>query len=148
NRTKNACSYRFTSVINDDCSIIIKTDIRAVRTADFLARPYNDSSTHIPLLHSAVRQCLFHRYNYNIADTGVASTGSSQDVKTFHSACSGVVSYREQSLRLNHTPNSSPPARGATYAPARRRTTSSRRQHFVLLSGRVSIIRTISPIWH
>src|SRR2546427_1757321 len=71
---KNACAYRFPSVINDDCSIIVKTDIGAVCTANFLACPYNHSSTHITLFHGAIRQGLFHQHDDTIAHASVAST--------------------------------------------------------------------------
>ena len=95
-----------------------------------LARADDDRLHDLALLHRALRSGLLDRGDDDVADARVAATRSALDADAEDLAGAGVVGHAQSGFLLDHLAAS---------------TISTSRQCFVLDSGRVSTMRTMSP---
>src|SRR5690606_20894384 len=121
---------RLLVLVDDHAGVLVETDIGAVGTAPLLAGADDDCLDDVAFLHRPARVRLFDGADDHIADAGIAAAGPAEHADAQHLAGAGVVGDLEAGFLLDHRARS---------------TTSTTRQRFCLLSGRVSMIRTVSP---
>ncbi len=146
--SKNARPNRFSRIIYDDCRIVVKTDVGPIDSTNLFPCAYYHRSTYITLFNGRVGQGFLNGNDDHISHVRVTSPCPSKHMETLHLAGTGIVSHIENCFLLYHPFYSSDTAPDPDAIPIRRRTISCKRQRFVRLSGRVSTIRTTSPIRH
>src|SRR5689334_2017163 len=109
--------------------------MRAIRADKLFGRPHDHRTHNLTLLHRSARRSYLYRRDDNIANKAVSHARATQNSDAHDLFRAGVVGHLESRLLLNHGYLSSP-----------RLTISTISQHLVLLSGRVSPMRTTSPM--
>src|SRR5690606_32198502 len=140
NGTKNPRAARLILVGKQYRRVVFEADVRTVPASYFLRRAHNDSLRYRSLLHLAARHCRLHRNHDLVAHGSIALTAAAQNVHTENLFSSAVVGHVKPGFRAYHIPVSL----SCNYFAFS--TISTRRQRFFLLSGRVSMILTVSPI--
>src|SRR5438128_6681391 len=126
----NWCSVFF----NQHGRVLIESDIRSVLATHFLAGTHDHGVLHGALLDRAIRRSFFHGDLDSISETGNRAGRAANTHDHLDSTCSRIVSDLKRGLHLNHD-----------YLAAFCRI-STTRQRFLVDSGRVSTIRTRSPV--
>ena len=118
--------------LDEDGGVVVETDIRSVGTSDLLGRSNYDCLRYSTLLDIARRRSALDSHYDFIADRRVATLRAAKHTDTKHFLCTAVISYCESTFLLYHN-----------YFALSMICTNL--QRFVLLNGRVSMIRTVSP---
>src|SRR5439155_17678896 len=111
-------------------SVVVELDVRTVRPTAFLGRSHDDSLHHLALLHPTAGERVLHRTHDDVAHAGVSAPRAAQHPDHQDLFGPRVVRHSAPALRLDHLAFS---------------TTSTTRHRLVFESGRVSMIRTVSP---
>src|SRR5579884_710998 len=162
-RAKDTCTSRVVAGRDNDGCVFVKADMRAVGAHIFLCHTHDDGVDHFALLHLPVGRGLLNRRLDDVAHFRIFLARATHHANTHNLFCAGVIRDLQTCLWLNHC-YSSPSSSSASAAPAARSGSTSannsstgtmplprltiwtRRQCFVLLIGRLSSMRTVSPI--
>src|SRR6476661_6505814 len=112
--------------------VLVEPDVGAVLAAGLLGRPHDHRLGHVALLHLAARDGVLDGDHHGIAQAGVAALAPAQHADDQRAPGARVVRDPENGFLLDHG-----------YLALS--TTSVTRQRTVLASGRVSMMRTVSP---
>src|SRR5262249_11716755 len=129
-RPEDARAPRVALIVDQHDRVLVELDVGAVRAPAFLRRPHHDRLHHLTLLHAAAGKGVLHRRHDDVADARVPPARAAQHADAQELPGSRVVRDLAARLLLDHLALS---------------TTSTKRQRFVLESGRVSTMRTRSP---
>src|SRR4051794_11733429 len=131
-RPEDAGAARVALVVDDHGRVLVERDRRAVVPAERLLRAHDNRADDLALLHGTLRRRGLDRADDDVADARVAAVVTAHHADAEQLARTGVVGHLETAFLLNHLATS---------------TISARRQFFVFDSGRVSMMRTTSPMW-
>src|SRR5215210_6604018 len=131
-RAEDASAARVVAVVDQHGGVLVEGDVGAVVAPELLLRAHHHGGNDLALLHRAVRDGLLDGADDDVAHAGVAPVAAAAHADAEHLAGARVVRDLEPGLLLDHRARSS---------------TSTRRQRFVRLSGRLSTTRTMSPVW-
>src|SRR6185295_5166664 len=121
------------AVVGDEHrGVLVEPDVGPVLAAGLLGRPHDDRLGHVPLLHLAGRDGVLDGHHHDVAQAGVAPLAPAEHADDERATGARVVRDPENRFLLDHG-----------YLALS--TTSVTRQHTVFASGRVSMIRTVSP---
>src|SRR5215218_4895201 len=129
-RAEDAGATWVVAVVDQDGGVLVEGDIGPVVPPELLLRSHDHGGHDLALLHGAVRNRLLHGTDDDVAHARVAAVAAPAHADAQDLARARVVSHLQPGLLLDHRARSS---------------TSTRRQRFVRLSGRLSITRTVSP---
>src|SRR5690606_6687625 len=130
-RTEDAGAARLPVVLQDHGGVLVELDVRAVGTAGLLDRAHHDRLDDIALLDVAAGDGVLHRGDDDVAQARVAAVGAAEHADGEQLLGARVVGDLESRFVLDHLAFSR---------------ISTRRQRLVALSGRVSLMRTRSPM--
>src|SRR5215210_5293498 len=119
---EDARAARVVAVVDQHGGVLVEGDVRAVVAAELLLRADHHGGHDLALLDGA---------DDDVAHARVAPVAAAAHADAEHLAGARVVRHLEPRLLLDHLARSS---------------TSTRRQRFVRLSGRLSTTRTVSPM--
>src|SRR5437868_352046 len=128
---EDAGAARVVLVVDDHGRVLVECNQRPVVAAVRLLRADDHGLDDLALLDLTLRRRGLDRADDDVADAGVAAVVTADDANAEQLAGAGVVGDAETGLLLDHFATSS---------------TSASRQRFVFESGRVSTMRTRSPI--
>src|SRR5579862_114303 len=131
-RAEDPRTARVALIVDQDGGILVEGDQRAVVTTERLLRPHDDRLHDLAHLDCSLRCSSLHGRGDDVADPRVATLRAAGHADAEELAGSRVVGHLESRLLLDHYLAFS--------------TISARRQFFVFESGRVSTMRTTSPI--
>src|SRR5215218_2950417 len=137
-RAEDARAARIVLGVDQDGGVLVEGDVGAVVAPELLLRPHDDRLDDLALLDRSVGNRLLDGADDHVADAGVAAVRAPGDPDAQHLARAGVVGDLQPGLLLDH-------GLGPIYRALSR--ISTRRHRFVRLSGRLSITRTVSPVW-
>src|SRR5262245_21948243 len=169
-RSEHARADRLALVVDQHGGIAIEPDVGAVAPALFLDGPDNHGFDDLPLFDVRFGRRFLHRRRHDIAKTGIAAGGPANRVDDRDLASAGVIGDVQDRSHLNHDCFSAGwmGGRGRTgrkvvaltlppflpcqpfppsYTSAAWRMTCFSAHRFRRLSGRVSTIETVSPIF-
>src|SRR5579885_2665786 len=142
--------------------VLIEANIRAIWPTILLRHPHDHCRHHFPFFHRSIGRSLLHRSFDNIANPGILPGRTAQDANTHDLLRPGIIGHLQARLDLNHGYSSSsssasetPSTSSSTSAAATSSTggvwalavkISTSFQRLSLLKGRVSSIRTMSPM--
>src|SRR6266508_6659292 len=112
--------------------VLVEPYVGAVRAPGLLGRPHDDRLGHVALLHLAGGDGVLDRHHYGVAETGVAALAAAEHADDQRPPGARVVRDAQNRFLLDHG-----------YLALS--TTSVTRQLTVFASGRVSMMRTVSP---
>src|SRR3989338_3546919 len=146
-RAENARALRILAVfVEDHGRVIVKTNVGAVIPAVFLRSAHDHGLDHRALLDRALRGRVLHGGHDHVAHVAIPAFGAAQYADHQQLTGAGVVRDNQAAFILNHAGFPSCWSSGSTiWVP--RITISSTTQRLSLLMGRLSIRRTVSPIW-
>src|SRR3712207_1467572 len=130
--------------------------MRAVAAAIFFGNPHDHGAYNFTLLCVAAGRRILDRSHDNVANSPELDPRTTEHANTHDLFRAGVIGNFEACLRLDHACTSSLSASdrsdgsnssSSISAPSVCPMISTTRQRLSLLSGRVSSIRTVSPIW-
>src|SRR5262249_28234422 len=101
-RPKDTRANRFHLGRDQHRRVAVETNDRTVRTLDVLRDTDHDRLHHVALFYAATRNCLFHRYDDDIADRGVFTLGAAKHLDAHDAARTGIVRHIEVGLHLDH----------------------------------------------
>src|SRR5215472_15243845 len=168
-RTKDARSDRLSLTGDQYSGVAVEADRASVGAAYLLGRANDDGAVHIAFFDPTARDCLFDRYDDHVAHGRCLAFRTAQHFDALNSARPGVVGDVEIGLHLDHVappsgsvvsparPGCSMSVRSASADTASAASVARRRpgaslgplittQHLRLEIGRLSSIRTISPV--
>src|SRR5215207_7497603 len=132
-RAEDAGAARVLLVVDEDGRVLVEGDVGAVVAPEFLLRAHHHGGHDLALLDRAVRDRLLDGADDDVAHPGVAAVAAAAHADAEQLARARVIRHLEPGLLLDHR-----------YRALS--STSSRRQRFVRLSGRLSTTRTVSPM--
>ena len=91
-RAKDTSTFGGFVFFDNNCSVLIKLDVRTVCTANFLNRSNDNGLNNFALLYNATGCCLFNGANHDITNTGIAASGTTENTDAHKFFCTGVVS--------------------------------------------------------
>src|SRR4029078_4130748 len=130
---EDAGAARLAVLPEDHRGVLLELDVGPVGPAALLAGAHDDRLDDIALLDVAAGDGVLDRGHDGVTDTGVAPARATEDTDAQNLLGAGVVGDLETALLLDHFAFSN---------------TCTTRQRFVADSGRVSMIRTRSPVPH
>src|SRR5690606_16157148 len=136
--SEDACTLHLSCGIEQHHGVVIEADVATVLTAGLLLGAYDHGLMHGALFGATVGHCGLDAYHDRIADACITACGTTQHTDAKHFLGTAIVGHVQPGFLLDHR-------FGCFYLA--RSTTSTRRQRFCLLIGRVSMMRTVSPIW-
>src|SRR4051794_1158914 len=131
-RAEDARAARVVLGVDDHRGVLVEGDVRAVVAPELLLRAHDDRLDDVALLDRPVRVGLLDGRDDDVPHARVAAARAAHDADGEDLARAGVVGHAQARLVLDHR--------------ARSRTSTSR-QRFVRLSGRLSTSRTVSPMF-
>src|SRR5512147_653461 len=123
---------RLAVVGDEDGGVLVEPDVRAVLAPGLLGRPDDDRLGHVALLHLAGGDGVLDGHHHDVAQAGIAALAAAQHADDERAPGARVVRDPENRFLLDHG-----------YLALS--TTSVTRQVTVFASGRVSMMRTVSP---
>src|SRR6185436_8006647 len=141
-------------IVDQHHRVLIEPDVGAVLPAGLLHGANQDRLGHVALLHLAGGDRILDGHHHGVADSGIAALAAAQYPDDQRLPGAGVVRDFDDRFLLNHgflfrRPRGSPlHPYGRALCPPRyfaRSMISTTRQRTVLASGRVSMMRTVSP---
>src|SRR5512141_869839 len=129
---EDARRARLPGVVDQDGGVLVEPDVGPVLAADLLRGAYDDRLGHVALLHLAGGDRVLDRHHHGVAQARVAAAAPAQHPDHERLAGSRVVRDAQYRLLLDH----------GYFALS---TISVTRQQTVLATGRVSMMRTVSP---
>ena len=79
---KDTGALRLTVIFDDNCCVLVKTDVGTVFAADFFFGSNNNSFYDLAFFYHTAGCCTFDRANNYITDTGITTTGAAQYFNT------------------------------------------------------------------
>src|SRR5699024_3993148 len=102
-RTENTGAAGLKTIgLDNDGSILVEADVRAVGTAAFLAGTDDNGLDDLALLNIAARDCILDGGDDDVADSGVAPAGAAEHLDAEDFLCTGVNGDLEPRLLLDH----------------------------------------------
>src|SRR6266446_2476729 len=117
---------------DEDGGVLVEADVGAVLAAGLLGRAHDDRPGHVALLHLPGRDGVLDGHHHDVAQAGVAALAAAEHADHQRPPGARVVRDPQNRFLLDHG-----------YLALS--TTSVTRQRTVFASGRVSMIRTVSP---
>src|SRR5215471_9795501 len=165
-RAEDTCASRVVASGDEHCRVIVEANMRTVGSHILFCYTYYHRIHDLTFFHLSIRCSLLDRGFNNIPYLGITFGRTAHYADTHNFFCASVIGDFQTRLRLNHrdlsftystvSPESSPAGVKSGSASASTSSTgtmpllaltiSTRRQRFVLLSGRHSSMRTKSPI--
>src|SRR5208282_6238402 len=81
-RPEDARADRLVLSVEQHRRVVVEADIAAVAAADFLGGAHDHGAGHLALLDLGVRDRLFYRDHYHVADGGVSAPRAAQHLDT------------------------------------------------------------------
>ena len=134
-RAEDTGSAEFAVVLEEHAGVVVEADVAAVGAAHFFLCAHYHCFGDGAFLDVGTGDCVLDRYHDYVAHGSVAATGATEHVDAEHFFGTAVVGNVEAGFCLYHC--------YLTFS-----TISTSLQRFVLLRGRVSIRRTVSPTEH
>src|SRR5579883_145210 len=100
--TKDTGSARIIPGGDDHRSVLVETNVRAVRARILLGNAHDDGVDHLAFLHLTVRRSLLDRGLDDIADLGIALARTAHHADTHNLFRAGVIGDFQTRLWLNH----------------------------------------------
>src|ERR687890_1300201 len=129
---EDARGPRLAVVGDQDGGVLVEPDVGAVLAPGLLGRSHDNRLGHVALLHLAGGNGVLDRHHHDVAQAGVAALAAAEHADDQRPAGARVVRDPENRFLLDHG-----------YLALS--TTSVTRQLTVFASGRVSMMRTVSP---
>ena len=101
-RPKDTGALGLLVVVDDNGSVVIKTDVGIVRTTVALVRADDNGLHDVALLHNAAGRCALDRSHDDIADRAGLAERTAHDAEAHNFLSAGVVGDFKTRLRLNH----------------------------------------------
>src|SRR3954453_8387936 len=130
-RSEDARATRVLARVDQDCGVLVEADVGAVLAAERLLRAHDNCADDLALLDRAVRHGLLDGADDDVAHARVAAVRAAGHPDAEDLASPGVVCDAQSRFLLDHRARS---------------VISTRRQRLVRLSGRLSMMRTVSPM--
>src|SRR5581483_1657498 len=138
-------------LVDDDDGVLVEPDVAPVLPPRLLGRAHHDGARDVRLLHGAVRQRVLHGHDHDVTQAGITPAGTTQHANDLCGLRARVVRDLDHRFLLDH--GSSPfasalqPVSVAALPRYRARSTISTTRHRLSFDkGRVSAIRTVSPV--
>jgi len=78
-------------IFNNNGSVLIEFDVRTICTARFFYRSDNNGFHNVAFFNNAAGCCLFNGTNHDITDTGIATSGTTENTDAHKFLGTGVV---------------------------------------------------------
>src|SRR5207245_10871287 len=131
----DARPHRFALSVDQHAGVAVEFDVRPIVAPDALGSPHDNRLADLALLDGRMGNRLFNGDHDDVAQAAVAPPRPPEDMKAHDFLGPGIVGDIQSAVNLNHM------ARAFF-------TISTTRKCLSLLNGRLSTIRTWSPVWH
>src|SRR5690606_12865791 len=101
-RPEDTGADRLLLVVQQNSSVAVEADDRAIGTAYAVTGADHDSSHHLAFLHLAARNRFLHGDLDDVADTGITTVRTTKYLDAHNATSTAVVSDVEHGLSLNH----------------------------------------------
>src|SRR5512143_1384321 len=130
-RSEDAGRPGLALIVDQHHRVLVEPDVRPVLAAGLLHGAHDDRLGHVALLYLAGRDRVLDGHDHLVADPGIAPAAAAEHPDDQRAPGSRVVGHLDDRFLLDHLARS---------------TISITRHRTVLASGRVSMMRTVSPV--